>query len=92
MANALVNLGLSMATNPDNRRLAIDMAVVLGNWEKRRIQGGAAPAPDSPGKRTADQAGIKVLSFPPLLTPHHAHHHHPLSPLCFLLPSWVQKG
>lgn len=60
MATALVNLGLSMATNPDNRRLAIDMAVVLVNWEKRRIEG-ARKLPSSPGKRSVDQAGFKLL-------------------------------
>ena len=64
MANALVNLGLSMATNPDNRRLAIDMAVVLVNWEKRRIKE-SGTEPSSPGKRNADQAGIKVTPAPP---------------------------
>ena len=63
MAHALVNLGLSMATNPDNRRLAIDMAVVLVNWEKRRIKE-SETGPSSPGKRTADQAGIKVSPYP----------------------------
>lgn len=53
-----MKLGLGHQNSLENRRLAIDMAAQLVEWEKRTLEG---PPDRDAGKRTREEAGLQVI-------------------------------